>query len=85
MAVACTGSEAGLGPAATLGPAPTTTSTTATAIDVATIPADPEDIDEAYVQAVVDALFAVDAKATEIFVETNRLEPEGIEYLVVRR
>jgi hypothetical protein len=44
---------------------------TSRAIDVATIPADPAQIDEAYVQAVVDTLFEVDAKATKIFVETN--------------
>jgi hypothetical protein len=30
---------------------------------------------------VVDALFEVDAKATKIFVETNRLEREAIDYL----
>jgi hypothetical protein len=64
-----------------VGPPPTTTSTTARPIDPAVIPTDPADIDEAYVQAVVDALFKVDAKATEIFVETQRLEPEAIEYL----
>ncbi len=45
------------------------------------IPEDPADIDEDYVQAVVDALFAVDAKATEIFVTTGELDEEGIEYL----
>ncbi len=45
------------------------------------IPEDPADIDEDYVQAVVDALFAVDAKATEIFVNSGELDEEGIKYL----
>ncbi len=78
---ACSGGGAALGPAGTVGPAPTTTSTTARPVDPAVIPEDLADIDEPYVQAVVDALFEVDAKATKIFVETQRLEPEAIEYL----
>jgi hypothetical protein len=78
---ACSGGGEALGPAGAVGPPPTTTSTTARPIDPAVIPTDPADIDEAYVQVVVDALFEVDAKATEIFVETRRLEPAAIEYL----
>ncbi len=73
--------DADLVPAATLGTAPTTTSTTARPIDVSVIPDDPADIDEAYVQAVVDALYAVDAEATKIFVETQTLDERGIDYL----
>jgi len=78
---ACSSGEATLGPAATVGPAPTTTSTTALAIDVAVIPDDPAAIDEAYVQAVVDALFEVDAKATKIFLETQSMDDQAIEHL----
>ena len=80
-ASACSEGEAALGPAGSLGTAPTTTSTTAREIDPAVIPDDLADIDEAYVQVVVDALFEVDAKATEIFVETKRLEPAAIDIL----
>jgi hypothetical protein len=79
---ACGGDDdADLVPAATVGTAPTTTSTTARPIDVAVIPDDPAQIDEDYVQAVVDALFAVDAEATKIFVETKTLDERGIDYL----
>jgi hypothetical protein len=77
----CAPDDADLGPAATVGTAPTSVPTTARPIDVAVIPDDPADIDEAYVQAVVDALFAVDAKATEVFVETRQLDEDGIAYL----
>jgi hypothetical protein len=75
------GGDDDLGPAATIGPGPTTTSTTARPVDVAVIPEDPAEIDEAYVQAVVDALFAVDAQATKIFVETQQLDEEAIDIL----
>ena len=81
VASACSGGEAAQAPAATLGPAPTTTSTTARQIDPAVIPEDLADIDEAYVQAVVDALFEVDAKATKIFVETKAPDTEASNYL----
>ncbi|MDP9453491.1 MAG: hypothetical protein M3P97_08950 [Actinomycetota bacterium] len=82
IAAACGGDDdADLVPAATVGTAPTTTSTTARPIDVAVIPDDPAQIDEDYVQAVVDALFAVDAEATKIFVETKTLDERGIDYL----
>jgi hypothetical protein len=82
LAGACgSGDDEDLGPAATIGPGPTTTSTTARPVDVAVIPDDPAEIDEAYVQAVVDALFAVDAQATKIFVETQRLDEEAIDIL----
>jgi hypothetical protein len=57
------------------------TSTTARPIDPAVIPTDPADIDETYVQAVVDALFEVDAKATKIFVETKAPDDRAVEYL----
>lgn len=78
---ACSADEEALGPAGTVGTAPTTTLTTLRPIDPAVIPEDPADIDEAYVQAVVDALFAVDARATKIFVETGLLEREAIDIL----
>ena len=68
-------------PAATL-PSEVPTSTTAPAApDPAVIPGDLAEIDEDYVQAVVDELFAVDAKATEIFVMTKTLDERAIEYL----
>ncbi len=70
VAGACSGGQSDLGPSATLGTAPTT-SASERVIDPSVIPADPADIDEAYVQAVVDALFEVDAKATKIYVETK--------------
>jgi hypothetical protein len=68
-------------PAATVPSQVTTSSTAPAAPDPAVIPEDLSDIDEAYVQAVVDELFAVDAKATEIFVTTKTLDERGIEYL----
>ncbi len=81
LAAACSGGGTDLGPSATLGTAPTT-ATTSPAPDPSVIPADPAAIDEAYVQAVVDALFAVDAKATKIFVETKDVtNREALEYL----
>jgi hypothetical protein len=78
---ACSDGEESLGPAGTVGPAPTITSTTARPIDPAVIPEDPADIDEPYVQAVVDALFEVDAKATKIFVETQAPDERAVEHL----
>jgi hypothetical protein len=82
LAGACrSGDDEDLGPAATIGPGPTTTSTIARPVDVAVIPDDPAEIDEAYVQAVVDALFAVDAQAGQIFVETRQLDEEAIDIL----
>ncbi len=67
-------------PAATL-PSEVPTSSTQPAPDPAVIPDDPAEIDEEYVQAVVDELFAVDAKATEIFVTTKTLDERAIDYL----
>ncbi len=67
-------------PAATV-PSEVTTSSTEPAPNPAVIPDDPAEIDEEYVQAVVDELFAVDAKATEIFVTTKTLDERGKEYL----
>ncbi|HEV2767871.1 MAG TPA: hypothetical protein VGV63_09240 [Acidimicrobiales bacterium] len=68
-------------PAATV-PSEVTTSTTAPAApDPAVIPDDLAEIDEEYVQAVVDELFAVDAKATGIFLTTKTLDERAIEYL----
>ncbi len=67
-------------PAATL-PSEVPTSSTEPAPDPAVIPDDPAEIDEQYVQAVVDELFAVDAKATEIFVTTRTLDERAIDYL----
>jgi hypothetical protein len=80
-ASACSEGEAALGPAGSLGTAPTTTSTTAREIDPAVIPDDLADIDEAYVQVVVDALFEVDAKATKIFVETQEVDEDAVDIL----
>lgn len=77
----CSNGEEALGPAGTVGTAPTTAPTTPRPIDPAVVPENPAEIDEAYVQAVVDALFAVDAQATKIFVETKRLETEAIDIL----
>ena len=77
----CDGGEEALGPAGTVGTAPTTTPTTLRPIDPSVIPEDPADIDEAYVQAVVDALFAVDAQATKIFVETKAPDERAFSYL----
>ncbi|HEV2811445.1 MAG TPA: hypothetical protein VGV93_13735 [Acidimicrobiales bacterium] len=80
-AAGCNGGEEALGPSGTVGTSPTTTPTTLRPIDPAVIPENPADINEAYVQAVVDALFAVDAQATKTFVETRRLEAEAIDVL----
>jgi hypothetical protein len=68
-------------PAATVPSQVTTSSTAPAAPDPAVIPEDLAEIDEAYVQAVVDELFAVDAKATEIFVTTKTLDERAIRYL----
>jgi hypothetical protein len=68
-------------PAATVPSEVTTSSTAPAAPDPAVIPDDLAEIDEAYVQAVVDELFAVDAKATEIFVTTKTLDERAIDYL----
>ncbi len=60
----------------------TTSSTAPAAPDPAVIPDDLAEIDEEYVQAVVDELFAVDAKAGEIFIRTREpLNQEAIDYL----
>jgi hypothetical protein len=69
-------------PAATV-PSEVTTSSTAPAVpDPAVIPEDLAEIDEAYVQAVVDELFAVEAKAAEIFIATrDPLDERALEYL----
>ncbi len=81
VAGACSGGQSDLGPSATLGTAPTT-SASERVIDPSVIPADPADIDEAYVQTVVDALFEVDAKATKIYVETKDVtNKEALSYL----
>jgi hypothetical protein len=82
VAASCSpGEDEALVPTATVGPEPTTTTFLEAPPDPSVIPDDPADIDEDYVQAVVDALFAVDAKATEIFVNTRQLDEEGIKYL----
>ncbi len=67
-------------PAATV-PSEVTTSSTAPAPDPAVIPEDPVEIDEEYVQAVVDELFAVEAKAAEIFIATRNLDEQAVQYL----
>ncbi|HSH58870.1 MAG TPA: hypothetical protein VK988_04350 [Acidimicrobiales bacterium] len=81
VCAACSDGGADLGPSATVGTAPVTTTSSPT-VDPSVIPTDPTAIDEAYVQAVVDALFAVDAKATKIFVETKDItNEEALGYL----
>ncbi len=67
-------------PAATL-PSEVPTSSTEPAPDPAVIPDDPAEIDEQYVQAVVDELFAVEAKAAEIFIVTRDLDERAMAYL----
>jgi hypothetical protein len=68
-------------PAATLPSQVTTSSTAPAAPDPAVIPEDLSEIDEAYVQAVVDELFAVEAKAAEIFIRTRTLDEQALDYL----
>lgn len=68
-------------PAATVPSEVTTSSTAPAAPDPAVIPEDPAEIDEAYVQAVVDELFAVEAEAAEIFIRTRTLDERAIDYL----
>ena len=68
-------------PAATVPSSEVPTSSTEPAPDPAVIPDDPAEIDEEYVQAVVDELFEVDAKATEIFVTTKTLDERALDYL----
>ena len=80
LGLACSGPAEDLGPAGTVGTAPTTAAAPPAA-DPSVIPETVDAIDEAYVQSVVDALFAVDARATEIFVETRRLDDRALEYL----
>ncbi|MGH9182215.1 MAG: hypothetical protein ACRDZ9_00030, partial [Acidimicrobiales bacterium] len=77
VAVACGGGGDPPAPGATVGTAPTTTTTPA---DLAVVPPEAR-IDEGYVQAVVDALYAVDAGATRIFVETRALDQRAIDHL----
>ena len=68
-------------PAATVPSGVTTSSTAPATPDPAVIPDDPAEIDEEYVQAVVDELSDVEAKAGEIFISTRRLDERAIEYL----
>ncbi len=69
-------------PAATVPSEVTTSSMAPASPDPAVIPDDLAEIDEDYVQAMVDELFAVDAKATEIFVTTRSpLDERAIVYL----
>jgi hypothetical protein len=69
-------------PAATVPSQVTTSSTAPPAPDPAVIPEDLAEIDEAYVQAVVDELFAVEAKAAQIFIATrDPLDERALEYL----
>ncbi len=58
--------------------AASTSSTTARAIDVSIIP---EQIDEAYLNAVLAALDEVDGQATRIIVATKRFPPEAADLL----
>ncbi|HEV2071506.1 MAG TPA: hypothetical protein VGR26_17090 [Acidimicrobiales bacterium] len=62
-------------------PSEVPTSSTEPAPDPAVIPDDPAEIDEEYVQAVLDELFAVEAKAGEIFIATRTLDERAMEYL----
>ena len=75
------GSEEPLGPAGTVGTAPTTTTTAPEVPNPAVIPDDPADIDEEYLQAVVDALYAVDAQAARIFIETKRVDERAVDII----
>ncbi len=68
-------------PAATVPSEVTTSSTAPAAPDPAVIPDDLAEIDEEYVQAVVDELFAVEAKAAEIFIATREMDERALEYL----
>ncbi len=69
-------------PAATVPSEVTTSSTAPAPPDPAVIPEDLAEIDEEYVQAVVDELFAVEAKAAEIFIATrDPLEKRALEHL----
>jgi hypothetical protein len=68
-------------PAATVPSQVTTSSTAPAAPDPAVIPEDLSEIDEAYVQAVVDELAEVEAKAGEIFITTRTLDDQAIRYL----
>ncbi|MGI9119499.1 MAG: hypothetical protein ACR2G7_05160 [Acidimicrobiales bacterium] len=82
VVTACSGGGDDLGPSATVGTAPTTATTAPRPVDPAVIPTDLSQIDEPYVQAVVDALFAVDAEAGKIFQETrNPIDERAIGYL----
>lgn len=83
---ACTGDEEEP-PSATMSTgttvAPTTNTTTATPEtteppDPFAIPEDPADIDVAYVQRVVNALYEVDAMASEQFVRSRSVSDEGV-------
>jgi hypothetical protein len=69
-------------PDATLPPgSSSTTSTTAERTDPFAIPDDPADIDEAYLQRVVDALYAVDAMATRKIVASRALSDAETRFL----
>jgi hypothetical protein len=81
VASGCSNDANQLPPAATVPSEVSTPSTAPPAPDPAVIPEDLAEIDEAYVQAVVDELFAVEAKAGEIFIATRTLDEEAIDYL----
>ncbi len=68
-------------PAATVPSEVTTSSTAPAAPDPAVIPDDLAEIDEEYVQAVVDELFTVEAKAAEIFIATRDMDERALDYL----
>ena len=78
---ACSGGAGGddaSRPDATLTTASSTTTTSTTALlDPFAIPADPADIDEEYVQGVVDALYEVDAAAAELILTSRSVSPEA--------
>lgn len=70
---ACSAGDASLPPEPTVPTAPSSTTST-TVVDVSTIP---EMIDEAYLNRVLAALDAVEAKATELIVTNKALVPEA--------
>jgi hypothetical protein len=84
---ACSSSDSADGDAArpdasvTVPPSTTSSSTAAEPADPFAIPDDPADIDEAYVQRVVDALYAVDAAAAEQILAARAVTPQATQLL----
>ncbi|MGH9152382.1 MAG: hypothetical protein ACRD03_08310 [Acidimicrobiales bacterium] len=77
LAAGCSPGDASLPPEPTVPTAPSSTTST-TVVDVSAIP---EVIDEAYLNRVLAALDAVEARATELIVANKALVPEAAEIL----